>query len=280
MTKQPFNSAPEKKKFDWMIRHKVILPPDTEGDLSNYKEPLTTAPSGHGFMGTLKYNKDKTHVQCHICGWFFKSLGQHTVKTHHLTADMYRVGFELDSGTSLAAPKLREKFVKASMARSPEHKRKILTNLQKGRVGRKHYPRNHSLEYFNKRGNCPDQLVEKIKNLNAEFKKVPTRREYITKYGEGNLQAVYRVFGTWNNALTICGFTPNQFRASNPTYTRDGIIEAMREFYDLEGRPPRTSDSEDPSSMIPRMKVIAKHFGGIINAREAAFGEYDYVNEN
>src|SRR5918911_4025764 len=60
----------------------------------------------YGERGVLA--TDGTHVQCHACGGWFRSLATHAWRAHGLSADAYRALFGLRARTGLLGPALRE----------------------------------------------------------------------------------------------------------------------------------------------------------------------------
>jgi hypothetical protein len=63
-------------------------------------------PALFGQLGRLDTNGDR--LTCHLCGGGYRSLGQHAVRAHGLSADAYRATFGLRQSTGLVAPSLRE----------------------------------------------------------------------------------------------------------------------------------------------------------------------------
>ena len=60
----------------------------------------------HGEFGRLTVDGDGTHVQCHICGGWYKLLANHVRLTHGYEPDEYREEFGLNKTVALAAPEL------------------------------------------------------------------------------------------------------------------------------------------------------------------------------
>ena len=75
---------------------------------------------------------DGERLQCHICGRWYKGLGNHAFKTHDLTADDYRDKFGLRWTTALLAPESSARL-SASIVRIMD-----LDRLAKIRAGAKH----------------------------------------------------------------------------------------------------------------------------------------------
>lgn len=204
----------QRKNVEYRLRQGIMLLPETQSFLHGYKDPLTKVVDGYGFIGTLAYNEEKTHVQCHKCGFFFKSLGHHLTKAHAMTTKEYKLRYSLMMSSSLASPAFSdtqralaaEKFAPVAYdEKRREKQRAVLAKYQGHQVSRK-----RSLEYLNKLGRCPEQLLHKIQLLAEELGYTPTRREFIGKYGDnGDLNMIYITFGRWSEACQTAGLVPN-----------------------------------------------------------------------
>lgn len=229
----------------------------------------------------MAQNETGTHVQCHLCGYFFKNLGKHVVNEHKLTPKEYKSKFKLRLKRGLASEVTRVKAINAALACSSAEKVRRLealkkgTAVTKGRLRQSHAKQ--SLEAKNEKGSCYYQLLDKIEVLGKELGRTPSLSDFRRKYKGHYIGAVYSTFGTWNQAVTFAGFTPRTYGGSQYKYNRDTVIAMIRNFWELEGRAPRVSDM---GTLIPSSAVITKLFGGIIEARKAAgLGQYDYINE-
>jgi hypothetical protein len=60
---------------------------------------------------------DGAKVECHVCGAWFRGLGNHVWGAHDLTADEYRAIFGLAWDTGLVGPMLRESISRRAIAR-------------------------------------------------------------------------------------------------------------------------------------------------------------------
>lgn len=137
-----------------------------------------------------------------------------------------------------------------------------------------------SLEQKNKEGRCYYQLLDKINVLAKKVGKVPTQREFIEEFGEGYLGSIRGTFGSWNAAVTVAGLEPRVARGRSIKYDRERVGEMLKEFYKIEGRPPRLSDLG--RGYMPSAKVLRRLFNGsIIEARRfAGMSAFDYIHEN
>jgi hypothetical protein len=203
------------KGMEHRLREGIMLPPETDKILHGYKEPLTSVRGGFGFIGTVAFNVEKTHIQCHACGFFFKSLAHHLRLSHGMKSTDYRERYGLMAKTPLVAPATLDEYRRIAndylvpATRTPEHKAKAIEALNKYRSTRT--SSTWRMERLNRLGRCPEQLIYKIDVLAKELKRTPTRRDFIAKYGDnGDLNMIYRTFETWNEAVKLAGLTPNR----------------------------------------------------------------------
>jgi len=270
--------------YEIALKHYVktgrVLPPEAEGTLRPYKEPLAPVASGYGFQGTLKQSVGKTHLQCHECGYYFANLATHVGKMHGLVPKAYKAKYELSVSTSLLSDKARANFIAANLKRSPEAKRKSLESFKTHRRTGGGNRVRKSLEAKNREGRCYYQLLDKINTLATKLKKVPTRREFVAEYGHGYVGSILGTFGSWSQAVTLAGLQPASrggFRVAQ--YDRERVADLFKEFLTIEGRPPRLSDLGGGS--MPSTKAVQRLFNGsIIEARRyAGMEEFDFIHE-
>jgi hypothetical protein len=233
-----------------------------------YKEPLVKFENGFGYRGVLSYSKDADKVQCHFCGLLFRSINNgHLDKCHKLTALTYKEKTGLSPTTALVGEGTRKKLIdrgwnpkhmeelKKAQQNRRDRKAKGLPDLQSGKK--------MSLEIKNKRGTCPDQLLDKIDKTIKSFGRVPTEEEFLTFHQGKFLGSIRNTYGTWTNALAKLGHRPN-----NLGFTREELLEAMRNFYKVHKRTPRWSDME--RGLLPSGNVYYKNFVSLNMAREEA----------
>lgn len=199
------------RAIEYRLRHGIMLPPETPVVLHGYKDPLTPVQGGFGYIGTLAYNEEKTHVQCHLCGYFFKSLGHHVTKSHAMTTGDYRDRTSLMRRTSLASPafidNLRERAAEHPVQPNPGNSSTV--RMKAGLI--KNTGRKRTLEQLNRLGRCPEQLLHKISVLAERLGRTPTRRDFIRAHGDnGDLNMIYITFGGWNPAVQIAGLAVNR----------------------------------------------------------------------
>lgn len=251
------------------------LPPDTEATFSAYKEPLTASPTGFGYLGCIAYDKNETHTQCHICGWFFKSVGHHVNQQHDISTEEYRERFGLIRGKSLVATNTRKNYLRRWQELSPEERQRRIKEL-KNTAGRNHgvnRAKPKSLEKKNLEGTCPDQLLDKILKLKEKLGHTPTKTEFEREYRR-DTKIVGRTFGSWTESLRVLGMSPRI--GGHPAYSEETVLKMLRDFAKEYGREPYYRDVRH--GHLPRSSVYIRLFGSWSKAKEIAFPEGDPSN--
>lgn len=230
-----------------------------------YKPPFRKFKDGFGYEGVLMYSKSEGKVQCHLCGGLFRMLNNgHLLKVHGITARQYKEKVGLSQQTALCGEETREKLLKRG--HNPKHM-EALKRAQRARRARlrKGLPDLQSgfklsLERKNERGTCPDQLLERIQDAANKLGRVPTGEEFI-KMNEGKyMGSIRNTFGTWTNAVAKLGM-----KTYREIHTRDTLIAAMQNFFQVHKRTPRWSDME--RGLLPSASCYYSHFKNINHAR-------------
>jgi hypothetical protein len=236
-------------------------------DYEPYKEPLAKVEDGFGYIGTIGKSKDGTKIQCHICGGMFSNLGSHANKKHHINARDYKRKFKLRAKTSLLAPTLTEQYVRIAQAADSELIMKRLAALKMGRQTPRNPERGRkTLEQKNIEGVCPDQLIQKIKDLSVILGHTPSLREF-GKHYDGLRGPVYRTFGSYVVAVKIAGLLPSKNRGRQTIYSKELIIDMIQRFEKRHNRRPYTSDL---GRDLPSQWTFKKYFGGFSAAIKEA----------
>lgn len=205
---KPFQT-PSYKSANQALRYKnkkiagSLFTPDTEGIIIDYKEPLTPVEEGFGYVGAITVSPDKTCVQCHICGFYFKLLGMH-VKEHDINEREYKKKFGLLLSRPLLTrsskrdwEKKRPKNYTAEHLKQANEARAIA--LESVRTSDKIGKQTLALEHYNKFGICPAQMVEKFFSLQKKLGHTPSYREMASEYNSGHPRLLMKIFGTWED---------------------------------------------------------------------------------
>lgn len=211
----------------------TLFSPDEPGIEIGYKDPLEPVGEGFGYYGTMTIDKKtKACVQCHICGFYLKNLGNH-IKEHAISPKTYKQKFGLhiskplfsESGSRSWKHKHRHNY-------SPEHKKQLSEIRNKAleaqktsyKIGKDKRP----LEWYNQFGLCPIQVIDKYFKLEEELEKAPTVREYAKKYTWGASQLLAKQFGGWDEVkYQLSGVLPNNVYITNDSYSPNPIYLYM-----------------------------------------------------
>ena len=280
---------PTKHQFGKYIkdsRNDPRLVPDklykaTELTLTNYKEPLISIPKGKGFgyYGTIINTNDGKYIQCHICGKLFTSLPGHILNGHKKKVADYKEEFGLAKMTALVSESerfvLKDRYLKWFNSMSEEEKQKFSQtrkdNWKKFIKGRRRGQPGLSLEDKNKRGTCPDQLLEKIREVAKTLGHTPSKLEFIQTLGtQRYIHLIYKTFGSWEGAVDLAGFMPKQRGRGGYTFTYDNeqLLEYLRNFVVVHKKIPTWTDFN--RGLLPSYTIYTRRFGSIENAREEA----------
>lgn len=266
--------------FDKTIRKREIkeMNPSTSGSLyigqtllyENYKEPLkpVTRGRGFGFYGTVAMTEDREYLQCHICGNLYASLGGH-LRRHKVTATKYKKMYGLGITTALVSEPLRESLRKNSVRiltpkGLPKWLEEYNRKVQSGEVIHKaHGGTSMPLEKRNKLGLCPDQVLEKIRELADKLGHTPSLIEFNTEYKGRYTGSINFQHGSYLNAVAKLGLKSAK---EVKEHTSQELLENLVEFFDKYGRIPMTTDFNRGLLGAARGTYIAR-FGTLNNAR-------------
>lgn len=235
------------------------------GKVYRWEEKQPFAMSGRSLHGALEYDRQTDTVQCHECGEWHSYLGNHIAHYHpELTAREYKFKHGLTARHSLlgeqAAMNLRNrKYGEISPHAS------LLAYREMVERGEKDPPRvvssvhRNTAALRNQRNICKDQCLFRLQALIVELDHVPFDND-IPRNLRDNLRLHY---GSPRNALKVLGIEPNQI-----AFTKDILIESLRDFYVLNQRLPRRRDWG--IGRLCTAKTYQNHFGSISASYEAA----------
>lgn len=246
-----------------------IIPDEEDLRFYGYKEPLSKFEEGYGYKGVVSYSKERDKVQCHFCGRLFRNVGSHAAFAHGLSASEYKEKTGLAQKTALVGEGTRDKLILAhkdisSFSHVGKTKEEIKAHMKamSAKADKNKRKTKWTLERRNENGNCPDQLIDKIKKLEDKIGRRPTAKEYAKEYG--SFQSIITVYGTWEEALRIAGistYTEEKSVRSDPNF----LIAQLKQFYKKHKRTARTSDMK--RGLVPPHQTYHKVFGSLNNAR-------------
>jgi alkylated DNA nucleotide flippase Atl1 len=209
--------------------------------LYDYKSPFMAYEGGYGFQGVLLFDGKTDKIQCHLCGAWEKSLQHHLKREHALNVSTYKDRVGLSQTTALISESTREKLIAHNIG-------KRIQNLQ-NRKGKSHSTetrekiretlKKNSMELKNKRGTCPLQLLTRLKAVYEKVGEEDFTTDCVPFY-----EALIKTYGTFAEACRRAG-VPCKARNVPPSrmkYTKESIVEWVREFINQNGRAPKEKD--------------------------------------
>ena len=250
-----------------------------------YKDPLIPLQKPYyGYEGVVLEDKDSGEIQCHICGKWFKHLGNHIQQhkdeipitndnTENQLGASYKDKFGLMRGTALCSMQLREHFVRRAMTYPWERMRKQgkkLTKMSKepGRI--KRFNNHGSAEKKNQNGTCYLQLLHSVRKQAIKLGRTPQAHELIKDDGANIRPTIVKTFGSVADAMKLCKLIPN---GNNRHYaynelTEEFLVECLRNFVKNNKRRPTVGDCG--TELLPGINNFNKMFGDFKKAKEVA----------
>lgn len=254
--------------------------------LKNYKEPLRRIETtkGYGWYGTLASTVDNKYIQCHICGELKSHLPGHIFGKHKMRIIEYKDKFGLSHSTALISEQQRNeqklRYLENIKNMTDEQRDNLKKNLMEGHKHRSKNQPKSSLEQKNRRGTCPDQLLDRIKKVSESLGRTPSLVEFMEETGGQRYKhLIFKTFGSWKNAITRIGLdlkVPNISRKGGNRYDREYLLDMLRLYAEENRKVPTFSDSK--RGLIPDYKSYIREFGSIETARQEA-GVYDFIDQ-
>ena len=266
------------RTHDWKVSKGEVLPPDYKDVTTEpYKEPLRQVKDGFGYYGAVVSTKTGSHVQCHICGFFYRGLSHHIAQFHKMNTKDYRVnyGLRMRDGLLSAQEKQRRQAMVMKNPNWRQQNKKALAaahaatrrRVKKGK--HKQGGNTWTLQKRNERGNCPDQCIAKIQEL-AKREGYASYNEFERTYGSGLMVSVKYHFKSWSNACKIAKVvTHAEFEKRDYEKRKQVVLNQIKDFYKKNGRTPQSADF-NTSKEMPNQTTVSKMFGTLNRAREEA----------
>jgi len=215
-----------------------------------------------------------------VCGKLFQDLGPHIRTKHKIDVKEYRTQFMLAKKSSLISEtrrlQLKNNTIKWLEGMTEDERNEIRTrSLEKARQYWSEHPWREqpkiALETKNKRGTCPQQLLEKIREIEERIGHTPSLKRFVYETGGQRYKhSIFTMFGSWNAALKLLGctdITPARTRYSEH-YTKEELIGYMRAYFKIHKKVPTNTDFK--RRLLPSRSVYYKNFGSINEARRMA----------
>lgn len=231
---------------------------------------------GFGYYGAIQVTKDGNGIQCHVCGKLFSDLNSHIRNKHTMSTSEYREQYQLARSTALISEKERMDRKDRTIAWLKTLSKRELAEMRAAgslaaKKRRKKQPK-ESLETKNKKGTCPQQILEKIKEVKKKLGHTPSLAEFIdVTESQRYKHLIYKVYGSWNNALKILGIYEKKSHArkgKRHTRSNEELLEHLVIFAQENQRTPTHTDAK--RGLIPDDKIYKRRFGSLQKARELA----------
>lgn len=248
-----------------LIRGKVFL----------YKQKAPFVPSGKSVLGALEYREADDKVRCHECGEWFVSLAKHVSDKHQKGQADYKKTHGLNRWATLAGIKYTTN--KSTVARAlnlgksltPENRKKARSSAhEQMRKRRESGETSVRHELRNENGTCQAQILSTIKALASQIGRTPSRRE-LESVGV-HIDSARRVLNvdSLQGLLALAGLAQRK-RIGHRKYSRELLVELLREFYVKNKRLPTRSDMRS-YGLLPVEATFKKEFGSLQHALTAA----------
>ena len=234
--------------------------------------PFMEVKRGYGYQGVVMYDDAEDKVQCHICGNWFASLGQHTKRTHGIKCDDYKLEYGLSLRTALCSKKISAAHRKSGLKTYASNYSGLIRASKRNRARRrcialKQVNRQNpssSMQFKNSRALCDLQIKSRYEVVKKISGRVPTHGDFM-KHDP-------KLYGT---ACARYG-TPNKFRkwlGENPITSNEyttipdiDLIAALRKKASVVGTPKVKHFTKG----TPNFTVFYRAFGSWSNALRMA----------
>ena len=243
--------------------HVIIM-----GAVFKWEEKAPFSVSGMSILGGLEYDKERDLIRCHECGGWFRSVGRHIGFIHKVKSKDYKSRHGLRYSAALVVPSIVASLCARKSRGFSDAERARSASTNKLRLSRNPERVRRSEELVNFRLRCRPQLTAMILKICQDLGRAPSLREFIEETSIGR-KAVLRKFGVraWIAVLEACD-VPKPYGVK---FSRDVLIELLRELHLRVGRLPRVADCS--AGLLPSHMVFVRTFGSWDEAlSEAGFG--------
>jgi len=251
---------------------------DTWLTIANYKEPLKAIPKneGYGYFGTLLMTPDGEYVMCAVCSQLCRDLGRHVMNSHSdqfETVRDYKGHFGLAFTTALISEgerlERKQRMLDWYATLTPEQMKQRLAAAKRGREARSRFQPKQQLETKNKRGTCPDQLLDKIQKVAEQLGHTPSLRDFVKATGTQRYKhLIFSTFGSWANALKLLNLEQKPLIGGNGVerYSDEYLLESLVNYTLSHQKVPTASDCR--AGVLPRWETYKRRFGSFVEARK------------
>lgn len=225
-------------------------------------------PHGHGYQGVLLFDDINNKCQCHVCGRWFASVGQHAAIKHRIGRDDYkmRYGFTLKMALcSNYLSRIKSKNSRAAYKRGELAIDKLTCrNRMREKKGFR-APRqigNDSAQKRNERGLCALQMRARYEVVKKIVGHDPSERDYIKYDKQLYYVGIMGQYGNLNNFRKNVLKEKPKHASYYTAYNNLELIASLRKVAKAKGSEPSIMDikkhryGDGPTSM-----TYLRHFG-------------------
>lgn len=190
--------------------------PSRFGYIGVAKTPLMPVKEGHGFYGVLMQDQNRYVIQCHSCGeWKRRITNSHLKKCCGLDSVEYKKKYSLNATSGLVSDDLSLKLTKNALKNKigqkffTDNARELAVKSRISQTGE-----NHTLEFFNKHGTCPEQLKQRLYDFIRCNRELPAGGNR----GRSIYKALRMRYGSWGHALQSLGLPYFKRTGTNMLY--------------------------------------------------------------
>lgn len=239
--------------------------------ISLYKAqpPFFKVKKGYGYQGVVMYDPIEKRLQCHICGKFFKTIGQH-IKKHNVSAIRYREIYGLNRTTSLSSPLTHSMRSKQAYKLIKKRSIAFIKAMQKKAIkARKGKTFPFRVQNNNKNSTCKLQIKSRFDKIHKKMKRLPKFKELDSALG-GSIEYYY---GKYSNFLKHYKIE----HSFQKTYSKKELVRELKDFKKNFGREPHQSDIKGNKLKIS-LKPFTRIFGSWEKAKSYAYSQNKKLN--
>lgn len=240
-------------------------------------EPFDPIKNGFGYLGILLRDTIADKIQCHICGVWRKSIGNHVSAFHKIKSKEYRKRFSLPLMYPLCAKSLSK--LRSEISSKEDYLKRLakVRNVKKMLTakGRRKYTKygRTCMASLNKSGACPEQIMRRYWIVADQAGKEPNQRDLI-KFDHSLWAIIRRRYKNLNEFRKAKSLKTIK---KSPLFKNDEIIAALRKFSKEYNRVPSSNDFRKTKNGYPNVATIRNHFGSFHKAMLiAGFGAKHY----
>lgn len=246
------------------------------GKLFLYRQKAPFVASGCSVLGAIEYDAEEDKIRCHECGEWFQALPPHIGPAHGLSPRGYKQKHGLLLKAALVCERLREGSSRRAVLRvqcdSDANLRRL--TAMRGLIRSFGSKWEATPEVRNENGRCRAQILLRLRAVAERLGRTPTQRDLRDAgLSYGSVLSALKLRDL-PSAMTLAGLMPREQgvhldgQKGTFRYSREVLIELIRDFYVASGRLPSSSDMRRVG--FPGRETFDRHFGSWKKAVESA----------